>query len=226
MSVRPAGQVRDRAEPGRRGGAGGRDRAGDRASPRPGRPAPGLRPGALGPGRGDRVRRPRSSGHPPGRRCLGPPTVRAARPVIDALIAATARAHSMTVVTRNVKDFELAGVQVLNLFAAAPDRPAGICLGRLPHIAGAGRWPSPDPACAIRRGLLPVPGRERAGARRPGDPILRWPRRCRADAAGKCRTGQRRAGPGSHRNRSARAVSARPGSAGPGPARPARSGAR
>jgi predicted nucleic acid-binding protein len=38
-------------------------------------------------------------------------------PVIDALIAATARVHSLTVVTRNVKDFELAGVQVLNPFA-------------------------------------------------------------------------------------------------------------
>jgi predicted nucleic acid-binding protein len=37
-------------------------------------------------------------------------------PVIDALIAATAQAHGMTVVTRNVKDFELAGVQVLNPF--------------------------------------------------------------------------------------------------------------
>ena len=36
--------------------------------------------------------------------------------VIDALIAATARAHDMTVVTRNVKDFELAGIQVLNPF--------------------------------------------------------------------------------------------------------------
>lgn len=35
-------------------------------------------------------------------------------PVIDALIAATARVHGMTVVTRNVKDFELAGVQVLD----------------------------------------------------------------------------------------------------------------
>ena len=34
-------------------------------------------------------------------------------PVIDALIAATARVHGMTVVTRNVKDFELAGVEVL-----------------------------------------------------------------------------------------------------------------
>ena len=31
-------------------------------------------------------------------------------PVIDALIAATARVHGMTVVTRNVKDFERAGV--------------------------------------------------------------------------------------------------------------------
>ena len=38
-------------------------------------------------------------------------------PVVDALIAATARVHSLTVVTRNVKDFELAGVQVLNPFA-------------------------------------------------------------------------------------------------------------
>jgi toxin FitB len=38
-------------------------------------------------------------------------------PVIDALIAATARVHGMTVVTRNVTDFELAGVQVLNPFA-------------------------------------------------------------------------------------------------------------
>ena len=35
-------------------------------------------------------------------------------PVIDALIAATARVHGMTVVTRNVNDFELAGVPVLN----------------------------------------------------------------------------------------------------------------
>ena len=38
-------------------------------------------------------------------------------PVIDALIAATARVHGMTVVTRNVEDFELAGVEVLNPFA-------------------------------------------------------------------------------------------------------------
>jgi predicted nucleic acid-binding protein len=37
-------------------------------------------------------------------------------PVIDALIAATARVHGMTMVTRNVKDFELAGVEVLNPF--------------------------------------------------------------------------------------------------------------
>ena len=37
-------------------------------------------------------------------------------PVVDALIAATARVHGMTVVTRNVKDFELAEVDVLNPF--------------------------------------------------------------------------------------------------------------
>lgn len=38
-------------------------------------------------------------------------------PVIDALIAATAQVHGMTLVTRNVKDFELAGVPILNPFA-------------------------------------------------------------------------------------------------------------
>jgi predicted nucleic acid-binding protein len=37
-------------------------------------------------------------------------------PVVDALIAATARVHGLTVVTRNVKDFELAGVQVIDPF--------------------------------------------------------------------------------------------------------------
>jgi predicted nucleic acid-binding protein len=37
-------------------------------------------------------------------------------PVIDALIAATAQVHGLTVVTRNVRDFELTGVQVLNPF--------------------------------------------------------------------------------------------------------------
>jgi toxin FitB len=39
--------------------------------------------------------------------------------VVDAHIAATARAHGMTVVTRNVKGFEQAGVQVLNPFEPA-----------------------------------------------------------------------------------------------------------
>src|SRR5580692_4833551 len=56
----------------------------------------------------------------------------------------------------------------------------------------------------------PVGGdsRERGEARRQGDdPILRWPRRCAADAVGTCMTGHRRAGPGSHRKRSAGAVS-------------------
>ena len=38
-------------------------------------------------------------------------------PVIDVLIAATARIYGLTVVTRNVRDFELAGVLVLNPFA-------------------------------------------------------------------------------------------------------------
>lgn len=38
-------------------------------------------------------------------------------PVINALIAATAQVHGMTVVTRNIKDFELTGVQVFNPFS-------------------------------------------------------------------------------------------------------------
>ena len=37
-------------------------------------------------------------------------------PVIDALIAATARVNGMTVVTRNVTDFQHSGIQVLNPF--------------------------------------------------------------------------------------------------------------
>jgi toxin FitB len=37
-------------------------------------------------------------------------------PVVDALIAATARVNGLTIVTRNVKDFELAGVPVINPF--------------------------------------------------------------------------------------------------------------
>jgi hypothetical protein len=39
-------------------------------------------------------------------------------PVVDALIAATAQVHGLTVVTRNVKDFEPAGIPVLNPFAS------------------------------------------------------------------------------------------------------------
>jgi len=37
-------------------------------------------------------------------------------PVIDGLIAATAKVNDLTVVTRNTKDFERSGVQVLNPF--------------------------------------------------------------------------------------------------------------
>lgn len=38
-------------------------------------------------------------------------------PAIDKLIAATARVHGMTVVTRNIKDFAAAGVPLLNPFS-------------------------------------------------------------------------------------------------------------
>ncbi len=39
-------------------------------------------------------------------------------PPVDALIAATARVHGLTMVTRNVKDFEPAGIPVLNPFTS------------------------------------------------------------------------------------------------------------
>jgi predicted nucleic acid-binding protein len=39
----------------------------------------------------------------------------------DALIAATALVHGMTVVTRNVADFEATGVQILNPWGGAAD---------------------------------------------------------------------------------------------------------
>lgn len=48
-----------------------------------------------------------------GRRSAGNPP-----PVIDGLIAATALVHGLTVVTRNVADFEPTGVPLLNPFAA------------------------------------------------------------------------------------------------------------
>ncbi|MBM3881982.1 MAG: type II toxin-antitoxin system VapC family toxin [Verrucomicrobia bacterium] len=38
-------------------------------------------------------------------------------PVLDAMIAASALAHDLTVATRNVSDFEKAGVRVLDPFA-------------------------------------------------------------------------------------------------------------
>ena len=46
------------------------------------------------------------------------------RPVRDGLIAATARVHGMTVVTRNVADFEPTGVAVLNPWERVPVRGA------------------------------------------------------------------------------------------------------
>lgn len=39
------------------------------------------------------------------------------RPLADALIAATALHHDLTVVTRNVKDFDVPGLRVLNPFS-------------------------------------------------------------------------------------------------------------
>lgn len=41
----------------------------------------------------------------------------AAMPILDSMIAATARAHGLTVVSRNVRDFKKAGVKVVDPFA-------------------------------------------------------------------------------------------------------------
>ena len=39
-------------------------------------------------------------------------------PVVDAFLAATARAHQLVLVTRNVRDFAKAGVPLVNPFTA------------------------------------------------------------------------------------------------------------
>jgi predicted nucleic acid-binding protein len=44
------------------------------------------------------------------------------KPERDALIAATALVHCMTVVTRNVEDFKLTGVEILNPWEWEPER--------------------------------------------------------------------------------------------------------
>lgn len=44
-------------------------------------------------------------------------------PVKDSLIAATALAHGLVVVTRNSKAFESAGVEIVNPFTNAPADP-------------------------------------------------------------------------------------------------------
>lgn len=41
----------------------------------------------------------------------------------DAMVAATAKVHGLTVVTRNVADFTALGVEVLNPFASTVQRP-------------------------------------------------------------------------------------------------------
>lgn len=52
----------------------------------------------------------------PDEKGLALPHTSDARPVRDALLAATALVHDLTLVTRNVSDFEPAGVEVLDLW--------------------------------------------------------------------------------------------------------------
>jgi predicted nucleic acid-binding protein len=47
----------------------------------------------------------------------------APRNTVDSLIAATARIHGLTVVTRNTSDFEGCGVPLLNPWRPQPDSP-------------------------------------------------------------------------------------------------------
>jgi toxin FitB len=55
-----------------------------------------------------------------------------ARPVVDTLMAATAKVHDWTLVTRNRRDVEGTGVRVLDPFADddAPDRVGGAATAR------------------------------------------------------------------------------------------------
>jgi toxin FitB len=45
---------------------------------------------------------------------------RSSFPVVDSLLAATAEAHGLTLVTRNLKDIERSGVRCINPFEPAP----------------------------------------------------------------------------------------------------------
>jgi hypothetical protein len=44
-------------------------------------------------------------------------------PVVDGLLAATARVHGLVLVTRNTDDFARTGVRLLNPFGGAPEGP-------------------------------------------------------------------------------------------------------
>jgi hypothetical protein len=48
-------------------------------------------------------------------------------PLLDALLAATALVHDLTLVTRNVDDVARTGVKVLNPFSGGVARPGGGC---------------------------------------------------------------------------------------------------
>ena len=106
----PGPAARLRADP-------GRARAGNRENPRPRGLAAGSRPRALAPGCGGWVRGPGFPVTLPVATAWGHQQYAQPLPAIDALIAATARVHGLTVITRNVKDFEPAGIPVLNPFA-------------------------------------------------------------------------------------------------------------
>ena len=49
-----------------------------------------------------------------------------AMPLFDSMIAATARAHGLIIVTRNLRDFEFCGVEVLNPFPGETPHPDSV----------------------------------------------------------------------------------------------------
>jgi predicted nucleic acid-binding protein len=55
-------------------------------------------------------------------RCWGQLSSDRSRPVVDTLIAATAKVHDLTLVTRNVTDFEGLPITLCNPFTLRPDR--------------------------------------------------------------------------------------------------------
>jgi hypothetical protein len=90
-------------------------------------------------------------------------------PLLDSMIAATALAHGLTVATHNVRDFQIAGVPVVDPFV----RPSSNCLGIVGSISRlflAWKTDTRITRCCTRSGVTrPQSDRARSCLRKPSE---------------------------------------------------------